>query len=93
MSNNAWLCFYLYKAGIYWLGCKGVLHAVARLGVGILVESQKDWERWREFHRMDDPMPPYAKTYVFQIMQLRRRKVRYRHPKGAVTIVRYNGGC
>ena len=76
-----------YKSGVYWFGCKGVLHAVARLGPGTLVESQKDFERLREHHLMDSL--PYSRTYLFQILGCEQRKLSFHHTKGAVSIVRY----
>ena len=80
-----------YKAGVFWLGCKGVIHGVARLGPGTLVESDKDWERLREEHLIQTPSPPYAKTYLFEILACERRNLPFRHLKGAVSIVRYRG--
>ena len=80
-----------YKAGIYWLGCKGVIHGIARLAPGTLVESDKDWERLREEHLIRTPSPPYAKTYLFQILACERRKLPFHHLKGAVSIVKYRG--
>lgn len=80
-----------YKAGIYWLGCKGVIHGIARLAPGTLVESDKDWDRLREEHLIQTQSPPYAKTYVFEILACERRNLPFRHLRGAVGIVRYRG--
>ena len=80
-----------YKAGIYWLGCKGVIHGIARLAPGTLVESEKDWERLREEHLIQTPSPPYPKTYLFEILACERRNIPFTHLKGAVNIVRYRG--
>ena len=80
-----------YKAGIYWLGCKGVIHGIARLAPGTLVESDKDWDRLREEHLIQTQSPPYAKTYVFEILACERRNIPFHHLKGAVSIVRYRG--
>ena len=80
-----------YKSGVYWFGNKGKLYAVARLGPGTLVESQKDWERLRQHHLMNSASPPYPRTFVFQILYCERRKLTFHHTKGAVNIVRYRG--
>ena len=79
-----------YRAGVYWLGCRGVIRGVAKLGPGTLVESDKDWERLREGHLIQTG-PPYAKTYVFDILVCERRSIPFQHLKGAVGIVRYRG--
>ena len=80
-----------YTAGIYWLGFRGVIHGVAKLGPGTLVESDKDWERLREEHLIQTPSPPYAKTYLFEILACERRNIPFMHLKGAVNTVRYRG--
>ena len=79
-----------YTAGIYWLGFRGVIHGVAKLGPGTLVESDKDWERLRGEHLIRTP-PPYPKTYLFEILSCERRNIPFTHLKGAVNIVRYRG--
>ena len=80
-----------YKAGIYWLGCKGVIHGIARLGPGTLIESDKDWARLRDEHLMQSTSPPYARTYLFEILACERRSLPFHHLKGAVSIVKYRG--
>ena len=80
-----------YTAGIYWLGFRGVIHGVAKLGPGTLVESNKDWERLREEHLIQTTSPPYPKTYLFEILACERRNIPFTHLKGAVNIVRYRG--
>ena len=80
-----------YKANVYWLGCRGVIRGVAKLGPGTLVQSDKDWERLRDQHLIPTRSPPYAKTYVFEILACERRSIPFHHLKGAVGIVRYRG--
>ena len=80
-----------FNSGVYWFGCKGVLHAVAKLGPGMRVESEKDWGRLRQHHLMNSASPPYPRTFVFQILHCERRKLTFHHTKGAVNIVRYRG--
>ena len=80
-----------YTAGIYWLGCKGVIHGIARLAPGTFVESDKNWDRLREEHLIQTPSPPYPKTYLFEIVACERRSIPFHHLKGAVSIVRYRG--
>ena len=57
-----------YRAGIYWLGFRGVIRGVAKLGPGTLVESDKDWQRLRDLHHTPTASPPYPKTYLFEIL-------------------------
>ena len=80
-----------YKAGIYWLGCKSVIHGIARLGPGTLIDNDKDWARLRNEHLVQSTSPPYAKTYLFEIIACERRNLPFRHLKGAVSIVKYRG--
>ena len=80
-----------YKAGIYWLGCRGVIRGVAKLGPGTLVQSDKDWARLREEHLIPTPSPPYPRTYVFAILACERRSIPFQHLRGALSIVRYRG--
>lgn len=80
-----------YRAGIYWLGFRGVIRGVAKLGPGTLVESDKDWQRLREEHLIQTASPPYPKTYLFEILSCEKRNIPFTHLKGAVSIVRYRG--
>ncbi len=69
---------------------EGVVHAVAHLGGTIAVEHEKDWVRLRRFHKMQDRSPPWRPfTYVFHVSILKRVRVPFRHPRGALSIVAY----
>ncbi len=79
-----------FKTGRYLLGSQGVVHAVAHLGGTIAVEHEKDWVRLRRFHKMQDRSPPWRPfTYAFHVSILKRVRVPFRHPRGALSIVVY----
>jgi hypothetical protein len=73
------------------LGCNGQIHGCVQLGPGVLVDNIRQFDNLREKHKMVTSKLPYKRTFVFPISNLHKMAVRYRHPQGAITIVRYMG--
>ena len=70
----------------------GVIYAQAHLGHPIRVESLRHFRRHFAEHKVElaaDRLP-YKTTYMLPILNLRKiNRVPYKHPRGAVTIVRF----
>ena len=80
-----------YKPGVYLLGCKGIIHASARLGPAIPMDSPLQLERYRHRHRHpfgEVKKLPYETTWAFPINDVNRLHIAFRHPQGAVNLVR-----
>jgi len=81
-----------YKPGFYLLGSKGVVHASARLGPAVLIESPLQFERHHHRHRYpfgSRNKLPYKTTWGFPISDVKKMNLPFRHPQGAVSMVRY----
>ena len=79
-----------YKAGRYYLGAHGTIYAEAQLGHGIKVENERHWRRLQPKHLHSSRKMPYKKnTFVIPIESVREIRRPYRHPQGAISIVRY----
>ena len=77
--------------GKYWLGSQGVIYGRVKLGPGILIDSVEAWKKLRQRHRVEAHQLPYKKTYGLPIQRARRvrRRVSYKHPRGAIGLVRF----
>ena len=78
-----------FRPGVYYLGSRGQIYAQARLGAPYPIHSMRDFVRTRHQHKMRCTSLPYLKTFAIPILELSPLSVRYRHPRGAITIVRY----
>ena len=78
-----------FKAGRYFLGCHGCIHAVAQLGPATRIDTLGDFERLRPSHLMIQDALPYDPTWALPIESVEQMRCPYRHPKGAITIVKY----
>ena len=77
--------------GKYWLGNRGIIYGLVQLGPGILIDSVEAWKELRQRHRVEAHQLPYKKTYGLPIQRARRvrRRVSYKHPRGAIGLVRF----
>ena len=78
-----------YRAGFYYLGCAGQIYALVKFGTAVPIHSMRDFIRSRHQHLMGCVKLPYKKTYGLPIVACAQVTARYRHPRGAVTVVRY----
>ena len=79
-----------YRAGRYYLGSGGVIKAQCHLGHAVHVATLRQFKRLEHGHRhFTARVLPYNKTFVFEIQSLREITVPYRHPMGAIGLVRY----
>ena len=83
-----------YKPGRWLLGCKGVIHASANFGPSTLIDSPLQFQRHQSRHCWPFPLSqydklPYKRTYAFPISNVQRMSLPFRHPVGALTVVRY----
>ena len=76
--------------GKYWLGSRGIIYGRVQLGPGTLIDSVNAWTELRVRHRVESDQLPYNKTYGLPIQHARRvRRVSYKHPRGAIGLVRF----
>ena len=80
-----------YKCSMrYLLGCDSKIHAIARLKKSMTIDNERRWQRLREYHKCSENLP-YPKTHLFciKITKAIRPSLRFRHPRGAISIVLY----
>ena len=78
------------KSGVYFLGMKGLIYGCALLGDAIPIDDVAHWNALRPKHRVADPLPPYKRTFCLPVKRVALMSpVRYVHPRGAVSIVKY----
>ena len=78
-----------YKAGRYYLGAHSTIYAEAQLGHGIKVENDRHWRRLQPKHLHLSRTRPYKTTFAIPIESVREIRRPYRHPQGAISIVKY----
>ena len=79
------------SSGPCWLGCRGTIYGHCFLGSPILIDSIEAWRGLRHRHRVEVDELPYKTTYGFPVHQCRRVTLTsYKHPRGAVGIVRFH---
>ena len=78
-----------YKPGVYYLGARGQIYAMARLGRAYPIHCMREFERMKHQHRMSCSRLPYQKTWGIPILEIASLCTRYEHPRGAISIVRY----
>ncbi len=73
------------------LGSGGQIFGEAEIGPGLRISTAAEWRSLRAEHRVETDEPPYAKTWALPVVNVTRfeRTVAYRHPRGAVGIVKY----
>ena len=71
-----------YKSGKYYFGTGGVIYCEAHLGHPYRVECMRQFKRHREHHGMTTDRLPYKNTWLIPILNLRKIKVRFVHPRG-----------
>ena len=80
-----------FRSGIYYLGCRGQIYAQAKLGRAYPIHTMRDFARVKHQHRMVCAKLPYLKTWALPILDTFPMFAPYRHPRGAITIVKYRG--
>ena len=80
-----------YKEGVYWIGCKQGIHGKIHLGKAKEIKNIKQWKTLSPQHRCETEELPYKKTWSFDIVAVETMiPISFEHPRGAVSIVRYN---
>ena len=70
----------------------GEIYARAHLGHPLRVESVRHFQRHFDEHKiaLTTDRLPYKTTYMLPILELRKiKRIPYKHPRGAITIVRF----
>ena len=67
----------------------GVIYASAHLGHPFRAENMRHFKRYKDFHKVVADKMPYQNTYLIPILNVHKIRVRYHHPRGAITIVRF----
>ena len=68
-----------------------MIYAEAQLGHPVRVETVRQFRRHFRQHKMSltTDQLPYKKCYFLPILSLRKMKISFVHPRGAISIVRY----
>ena len=80
-------------AGPAWLGARGTLYGRCVLGEPFEVGTADDWAALRSRHLVPGA-PPYVHPWASPLHDVRQLRPLqpYRHPRGAIGIVRYTRG-
>ena len=79
-----------YRPGKYLLGHRGHILAVAHLGTPIRISTTEQWLTLQPQHRVMQNDLPYKNTFGLPIESACPvSPVPFRHPRGAVNIVKY----
>ena len=80
-----------FKPGKYLLGSGGLIYVSCWLGSAIPIHTPEEWDQLRSRHRVEFPSLPYKKTWGLPVTDVVEvaTPVRYRHPRGAIGIVRF----
>ena len=70
---------------------RGVIHAEAHLGLPIRIDTVRQFRRhWAEHQvSLTTEQLPYKRCYCLPILNLRKIRTPFVHPRGAITLVRY----
>ena len=80
--------------GTVFFGRRGLVHASGILGEAVPITTDEAWRQLRREHCVGtDLLPNKKKTFGLPILKVEKlvRPVRYRHPSGAVGIVKHRG--
>ena len=79
------------RAGAAYFGWKGTIYASATLGEAVEICDIQQWDNMRSQHCVPGSVLPYKRTFGLPIHNIERldKPLSYRHPKGAVGIVKY----
>jgi hypothetical protein len=79
-----------YKEGNYWVGCKGMIRGKIALGRPLQIKDVVTWVGLRDRHRIETNELPYKTTWCFEILDAEAvSPVAFKHPRGAISIVKY----
>ena len=79
-----------FQKGVYWLGCKKMIHGKVRLGQAKEIKDINQWKMLFPQHRCETDQLPYVNTWSFEILEVETMiPISFEHPRGAVSIVRY----
>ena len=78
-----------YRAGIYYIGTGGQIFGQVRTAHAVPIHNMTEFIRIRHKHHMVCSTLPYKKTYGLPIVACAPVTARFRHPRGAITIVRF----
>ena len=79
------------RAGVAYFGWKGAIYASATLGDAVEICDIQQWDNLRSQHCVPERVLPYKRTFGLPIHNIERlvKPLSFRHPKGAVGIVKY----
>jgi len=84
--------FRLHQGETYYLGHKSVIYGSAVVREARAIEDVADWRESVQWHLWDRDTPPYKRTFVHFLSDVKMAAwpVPYKHPRGAISIVRYH---
>ena len=77
--------------GVYYLGMRGQIYGRVNIGESFEVQDLHEWHMLRPQHRVPSDRLPYARTWASEVREVlqMRQPVPYRHPRGAIGIVKF----
>ena len=80
-----------FRHGRYFLGFQRNIYGWVELGDPMRIASVKKWNELRQHHRVPSEALPYKKTYGSPVLHVQALSatIPFRHPKGAISIVKY----
>ena len=81
------------KSGTVFFGCRRLARESGILGEAVPITTDEACRQLRGEHCVGADVLPYKKTFGLPILKMEKlvRPVRYRHPRGAVGIVKHRG--
>ena len=78
------------RAGRYYLGYKEKIYGCVSIGVAVPIATVEEWRALYPRHLVDSSTLPYERsTFGLPILSVHSMEGTYKHPKGAIGIVKY----
>jgi hypothetical protein len=77
------------RAGKYYLGYKEKIYGCVIIGLPVPITTIQQWQALYPCHLVNSSTLPYERTFGLPILSVHSLKGTYKHPKGAIGIVKY----
>ena len=78
------------RAGRYYLGYKEKIYGCVSIGVAVPIATVEEWRALYSRHLVSSSTLPYeCSTFGLPILSVHSMEGTYKHPKGAIGIVKY----
>ena len=77
------------RAGKYYLGYKEKIYGCISTGLPVPITTIEQWRTLYPRHLVNSSTLPYERTFGLPILSVHSMEGTYKHPKGAIGIVKY----